>query len=176
MQMRTKFLRFGALLLGLILCLSGCTKQRNTDIPEFCKRVNNVQSTEVLNPTEFFCENTNDLHEYHCHMQIFENLTALLTLRTDEVGTVTGFQLTCIPESDNTYPEDAFSALYNTYISLCAVLTVTDVHTAEETVQTAGILQDALHFTAHGFSAETEKHRYAVFSDAAYLSLFCERV
>ncbi|MGN0571703.1 MAG: hypothetical protein ACI4K9_05950 [Candidatus Fimenecus sp.] len=175
MRLQKQLLRTATVLLLLIFCLSGCTKQRNMDIPEFCKRFNTAQSTEVLAPENFFCERADTVREYNCHLPIATDLTALLSLTTDESGTVTAVQLTCIPESE-TYPEEAFRALYETYTVLCAVLTVETADKAEESIRTAGILPETLAFTEYGFVGETEKHRYSVFSGEQYLALFCERI
>ena len=175
MKTKTSFARAAGVLLFLLLCLSGCTQQRNTDIPEFCKRFNTVRGEQALSPENFFCEQAESARDYNCHLQITDNLTALLTLRTEADGTVTALQLTCIPEG-GTYTEDTFDALYATYTALCAVLTVQDGKTAETAVRTAGILPESLGFTAHGFVGEAEKHRYSVFSGEQYLTLFCERI
>lgn len=175
MKPRTAAARTAAVLLLLLFCLCGCTKQRNMDIPEFCKRYNAMQNAEILIPENFFCEPSQAAREYNCHLQAAENLTALFTLTTDETGTVTAFQLTCIPESD-AYSGETFRALYATYTVLCAVLTVQDTQTAEDAVRTAGIVPEMLGFTEYGFVGETEKHRYSLFSGEQYLALFCERV
>lgn len=175
MKTKTSFARTTGVFFLLLLCLSGCTKQRNTDIPEFCKRFNTVWGEQTLNPENFFCEQAESAQDYNCHLQIADNLTALLTLRTDTDGTVTALQLTCIPERE-TYTEDTFNALYATYTALCAVLTVQDSDAAENAVRTAGILPESLGFSAHGFVGEAEKHRYSIFSGEQYLTLFCERI
>ncbi|MGN0520849.1 MAG: hypothetical protein ACI4LB_08930 [Candidatus Fimenecus sp.] len=175
MRLQKNFLRATAFLFLLIFGLSGCTKQRNMDIPEFCKRFNTVQSTQMLTPEAFFCERADTIREYNCHLPITQDLTALLSLTTDDSGTVTAVQLTCIPESE-AYSEETFRALFDTYTALCAVLTVKETDAAEEAVRTAGILPETLVFSEYGFVGETEKHRYSVFSGEQYLSLFCERI
>ncbi len=168
-------IRAAAALFLLLFLLNGCTKQRNMDISEFCKRYNALQNAEVLAPENFFSEPTEAVSEYNCHMTVSENLTALLTLCVDTAGTVTALQLTCIPEG-GTYTADTFSAVYEVYTALCAVLTVQDIHTADSAVRTAGILPETLTFAPFGFVGETEKHRYSVFSGEQYLSLFCEQI
>lgn len=175
MKIKVSLTRTAAVLFLLLFCLTGCAKQRNTDIPEFCKRFNTVQNVQTITPEDFFCEQAESLQDYNCHLQIADNLTALLTLHTDPDGTVTAFQLTCIPEAEN-YTEDTFRALYVYYTELCAVLTVRDAKAAEDAVRTAGILPETLGFSAYGFVGEAEKHRYSVFSGEQYLTLFCERV
>lgn len=167
--------RAAAMLFLLLFLCCGCTKQRNMDIPEFCKRYNAATNAETLSPDAFFSEPAEAVSEYNCHIAITENLTALLTLTTDSSGTVTNLQLTCIPEG-GTYNADTFVAVYETYTALCAVLTVQDVQTADAAVRAAGILPENIGFTPFGFVGEAEKHRYSVFSGEQYLSLFCERI
>lgn len=175
MRIKNVFLRTAVVVLLTVTALSGCTKQRNMDIPEFCKRFNAEQSAQTLTPEGFFCERADKVREYNCRLQITQNCTALLSLTTDDTATVTAVQLTCIP-NDVPYTDADFSALYQTYVTLCSVLTVTTPDEAEETVRTTGILPESLAFSAHGFVGETQKQRYSIFAGEQYLSLFCERI
>ena len=175
MIMRKKFWLAAVLILWTVSVLSGCTKQRNMDISEFCKRVNTEQGTQVLAPENFFRELADTVREYNCHMPITQNCTALLSLTADSTDTVTALQLTCIPDAAP-YTSEDFAALYQAYITLCAVLTVQEPDDAEAAVRMAGILPESLEFSEYGFVGEAEKHRYSVFSGEQYISLFCERI
>ncbi len=162
------------LLISLLLC--GCTKQRNIDTAEFCKRFNTLSGTEILQPDAFFREAAESAREYNCNFPFSEGQTALLTLTTDQNGTVTAFQLTCVASDVQNTPE-SFGALYQTYIKLVTVLTVCEsADDAEILVQSAGILPEQIGFSDFGFVGEEGGHRFSVFSGEMYLSMFCERV
>ncbi len=158
-----------------LLFLCGCTKQRNMDSSEFCRRYNEIQKDEVLLPEFFFKEHGESTQETNCNFLFWEDCSALLTLQTDTDGTVIGFQLTCIREGTADSAE-ALTALYNTYADLAAVLTVSSREDAESAANTAGLLPESLAFSDYGFVGEAQKHQYSVFSGETYISLFCQRV
>lgn len=165
-----------AVLAVCLLVLCGCTRQRNIDTAEFCKRVNGLRAEETLTLAQFFKEPAENTNEYNCNFLYTEGQTALLSLKTDTEGTVIGFQLTCIPEGA-TPSDETLRALYQTYVQLVTVLTVREnTGAGEELLSAAGILPENLHFTDYGYVSENEKHQFAVFSGESYLSLFCERV
>lgn len=171
-----KPLKWMSLLLAVcLLFLCACTRQRNIDTAEFCKRVNTLRGEETLTPTQFFKEPNESADEYNCNFSYAQGQTALLSLRTDSTGTVIGFQLTCIPEGEALSAE-AVGALYDAYVQFVTVLMVGDAaDDGEESVRAAGILPEHLGFTDYGYIGENEKHQFAVFSGENYLSLFCER-
>lgn len=158
-----------------LLLLCGCTKQRNMDAAEFCKRYNEIQGEEILLPEQFFKEQGKNVQETNCHFPFWEESRALLTLQTDTDGTVTGFQLTCIRES-TVLSAEALLALYKAYTDLTAVLTVSSCEDAESAVRTAGILPESLIFEDYGFVGEAAEHQFSVFSGEMYIALFCQRV
>lgn len=168
--------RWMALLLAIsLLFLCACTRQRNIDTAEFCKRVNALRGEETLTPTLFFKEPNESADEYNCNFFYAEGQTALLSLKTDSTGTVIGFQLTCISEGA-TPSAEVLHALYTAYVQLVTVLTVGETaEDGEETVRAAGILPENIGFADYGYVSENEKHQFAVFSGESYLSLFCER-
>lgn len=175
MQIKNVLFRTVVMVLLTVSVCSGCSKQRNMDIPEFCKRFNAAQNSQGLTPEGFFRARAEEEKEYNCRLQITQNCTALLSLTTDSTATVTAIQLTCIPDAAP-YTDADFAALYQTYVTLCSVLCVTTPDTAEDAVRTAGILPETLAFSDLGFVGETEKLRYSLFADEQYLSLFCERI
>lgn len=158
-----------------LLFLCGCTKQRNIDPAEFCRRYNEMQSAEILLPEQFFKEQGENVQEVNCNFMLREEIGALLSLQTDTDGTVTGFQLTCICEN-TAFSAEALNALYNTYVDLAAVLTVSSREDAENTVRAAGLLPESLVFADYGFVGEADGHQYSVFSEEQYISLFCARI
>lgn len=171
--MLRKTLAVTAVICLLFLC--GCTKQRNMDAAEFSRRYNEIQGEEVLLPEQFFKEQGENIQETNCQFSFWEENRALLTLQTEADGTVTGFQLTCIRENAALSAE-ALSALYQTYVKLAAVLTVSSCEEAENTVRTAGILPESLVFEDYGFVGEAAEHQFSVFSGEMYIALFCQRV
>lgn len=175
MQIKNVLFRTVVMVLLTVSVFSGCSKQRNMDIPEFCKRFNAEQNSQVLTPEDFFRERAEEKKEYNCRLQITQSCTALLSLTTDDTATVTAVQLTCISDG-MPYTNADFTALYQTYITLCGVLTVTSSDAAEEAARTAGILPESLAFSEHGFVGEAGKQRYSLFAGEQYLSLFCERI
>lgn len=168
--------QIAAVLLLICVLLCGCTKQRNMDYAEFCKRLNALQQSETLSAEAFFKENTPNTNELNTSMPFGDGETALLTLTTDSAGTVTAFQLTVVSSDMQNTPE-AFGALYETYLQLVTVLTVHEsAEDSEVLVQEAGILPESLGFTDFGFVGEASGHRFSVFSGEMYISMFCERV
>lgn len=168
--------QIAAVLLLICVLLCGCTKQRNMDYAEFCKRLNALQQSETLSAEAFFKENTPNTNELNTSMPFGDGETALLTLSTDSAGTVTAFQLTAVSSDMQNTPE-AFGALYETYLQLVTVLTVHEsAEDSEVLVQEAGILPESLGFTDFGFVGEASGHRFSVFSGEMYISMFCERV
>lgn len=168
------FRRIAAILLFISLPLCGCTQQRNMDTAEFCRRFNALQKSETLLSETFFREAANT-QEYNTAMLFGNGETALLTLTADSAGTVTGFQLTAVSSDMQNTPE-AFGALYETYIQLVTVLTVSEsAADGESIVRSAGILPENLGFTDFGFVGEANTHCFSVFSGEMYISMFCER-
>lgn len=163
------------LLLISVVVLCGCTQQRNMDHAEFCRRFNALQQTETLLPEAFFREADTSTHEYNTSMPFGNGETALLTLTADDSGTVTAFQMTVVASDMQNTPE-AFEALYETYLQLVTVLTVSEsTEDSEALVQGAGILPENLGFVGFGFVGEADSHRFSVFSGEMYISMFCER-
>lgn len=166
----------GLFLLALFpLVCSGCTKQPNTDLPEFCKRFNQITDSNALTSENFFCETPNAPTALNTAFPMPDGSEALLCLTTNEAGTVIGIQLTCVANGFQNTPQ-AFAALYRVFLAACAVLQTQSLAQAETDVRTAGILPEQLAFTDTAFSAEHNHFHYAVFGTAAYLSLFCKRI
>lgn len=164
------------LLAVCLLFLCACTRQRNIDTAEFCKRVNTLRGEELLVPTQFFREPNASADEYNCNFSYAEGQTALLSLKTDSTGTVIGFQLTCIPENGAPSTE-AVGALYDAYVQFVTVLMVGDTaEDGEEAIRAVGILPENLGFTDNGYVSKNDTHQFAVFSGENYISLFCERI
>lgn len=164
----------GLLFISVLLC--GCTKQRNMDPAEFCKRLNALQQTETLSAEAFFKDGNPTADEFNISLPFGGEETALLTLTTDTNGTVTAFQLTAVSSDMQNTPE-AFGALYAIYLQLVTVLTVSESpEDSEVLVQEAGILPENLSFTDFGFVGEAGAHRFSVFSGEMYISVFCERI
>ena len=91
----------------------------------------------------------------------------------DETDTVTGFQLTVVPE-DAAFDEAAKQALFDTFVTLTATLTAAEsTQDALIGVTAAGISAENLNFTDFGYAGEYEGRQYAVFSGEQYISLFC---
>lgn len=163
-----------ALLLAVSLC--ACTKQRNMDVAEFCERFNAIRGQELLLPEMFFTESAESTKEYNCNFSFDETHTTLLSLGTAEDGTVTNLQLTCIPEGEAPYTSEAFSALFEIYVQLVHVLSVSEnTENALHLINAAGITRENLSFADFGFVGKTDAFEYAVFSGEMYLSLFCTR-
>ena len=175
--MKTRlFRRIASALLFIPLLLCGCTQQRNMDTAEFCRRFNALQKSETLLSETFFREAAEDTREYNTSLPFGNGETALLTLHTDAAGTVTAFQITAVASDMQNTPE-SFGALYETYIQLVTVLTVSGkAEDGETLVRTAGILPDNLGFVDFGFVGEAGTHCFSVFSGEMYISMFCERV
>lgn len=168
--------RIAAVLLFISVLLCGCTKQRNMDHAEFCKRLNALQQNETLSAEAFFKEGNPAANEWNISLPFGSGETALLTLTSDTNGTVTAFQLTAVSSDMQNTPE-AFRALYETYLQLVTVLTVCEsTEESEALVRSAGILPESLGFTDFGFVGEAGAHCFSVFSGEMYISMFCERV
>ena len=164
------------LLAVLIVLLVSCTRQRNMDAAEFCRRFNELQEAETLVPDMFFKETAEASGTYDCNFTFAEGHTALLTLTAREDGTITALQLTCIPQGEAAYTAETFSALYTCFVRLVCVLAVCDTENdALDLVHTAGIAEDRLAFADSGYTGETDGFTYALFSGTQYLSLFCSR-
>lgn len=169
------FRQMTAALLFISVLLCGCTRQRNMDTSEFCRRFNQLQQTETLLAEAFFREANTATHELNTSMPFGNGETALLTLTTDDSGTVTAFQLTAVASDMQNTPE-SFEALYAIYLQLVTVLTVSEsVEDSEICIQNAGILPENLGFVSFGFVGEANAHRFSVFSGEMYISMFCER-
>lgn len=164
------------LLAILVVLLASCTRQRNMDTAEFCRRFNELQEAETLTPDMFFKETAEASGEYFCNFAFTEGHTALLTLTAREDGTVIALQLTCIPQGEAAYTADTFSALYTCFVRLVSVLSVCDTEAdALNLVHAAGITEDRLVFADNGYTGATDGFTYALFSGTQYLSLFCSR-
>lgn len=167
-----RVLKCTALLLTLVL-FCACTRQESIDIFAFCDRFNALQEEDMLNAASLFQEDEETAKEYHTEFAFCTGHTALLSVTVDETETVTGFQLTVIPE-DAAFDEAAQQALFETYVELVSVLTTAqNPEEALTGVQAAGIAAENLHFTDFGYAGEYEDRQYAVFSGEQYLSLFC---
>lgn len=163
--------KYFALLLAVIL-LCACTRQESIDIFAFCDRFNAFYDEEILK-TETLFQEADNAQEYNTEFTFYEGHTALLSVTVDEADTVTGFQLTVIPEA-TAFDEAAKQALFDTFVTLTATLTAAEsTQDALIGVTAAGISAENLGFADFGYAGEYEGRQYAVFSGEQYISLFC---
>lgn len=163
--------KYLALLLAVIL-LCACTRQESIDIFAFCDRFNAFYDEEILK-TETLFQEADNAQEYNTEFTFYVGHTALLSVTVDETDTVTGFQLTVIPE-DAAFDEAAKQALFDTFVTLTATLTAAEsTQDALIGVTAAGISAENLAFADFGYAGEYEGRQYAVFSGEQYISLFC---
>lgn len=163
--------KYFALLLAVIL-LCACTRQESIDIFAFCDRFNAFYDEEILK-TETLFQEADNAQEYNTEFTFYEGHTALLSVTVDETDTVTGFQLTVVPE-DAAFDEAAKQALFDTFVTLTATLTAAEsTQDALIGVTAAGISAENLAFADFGYAGEYEGRQYAVFSGEQYISLFC---
>lgn len=166
-----RHIKYLALLLAVIL-LCACTRQESIDIFAFCDRFNAFYDAEILR-TETLFQEADNAQEYNTEFTFYAGHTALLSVTVDETDTVTGFQLTVIPE-DAAFDEAAKQALFDTFVTLTATLTAAEsTQDALIGVTAAGISAENLNFTDFGYAGEYEGRQYAVFSGEQYISLFC---
>lgn len=163
--------KYFALLLAVIL-LCACTRQESIDIFAFCDRFNAFYDEEILK-TETLFQEADNAQEYNTEFTFYVGHTALLSVTVDETDTVTGFQLTVVPE-DAAFDEAAKQALFDTFVTLTATLTAAEsTQDALIGVTAAGISAENLAFADFGYAGEYEGRQYAVFSGEQYISLFC---
>lgn len=163
--------KYLALLLAVIL-LCACTRQESIDIFAFCDRFNAFYDEEILK-TETLFQEADNAQEYNTEFTFYVGHTALLSVTVDETDTVTGFQLTVVPE-DAAFDEAAKQALFDTFVTLTATLTAAEsTQDALIGVTAAGISAENLGFADFGYAGEYEGRQYAVFSGEQYISLFC---
>lgn len=166
-----RYFKCFALLMTLIL-FCACTRQESIDIFAFCDRFNAFQEEDIIQ-TETLFQAADNAQEYNTEFAFCPGHTALLSVTVDETDTVTGFQLTVIPE-ETALDETARQALFNTYVELAAVYTAAEnTDDALVCVQEAGLSAENLAFTDFGYAGEYEDRQYAVFSGEQYISLFC---
>ena len=166
-----RHIKYLALLLAVIL-LCACTRQESIDIFAFCDRFNAFYDEEILK-TETLFQEADNAQEYNTEFTFDAGHTALLSVTVDETDTVTGFQLTVIPEAA-AFDEAAKQALFDAYVTLTATLTAAEsTQDALTGVTAAGISAENLGFADFGYAGEYEGRQYAVFSGEQYISLFC---
>ena len=166
-----RHIKYLALLLAVIL-LCACTRQESIDIFAFCDRFNAFYDEEILK-TETLFQEADNAQEYNTEFTFDAGHTALLSVTVDETDTVTGFQLTVIPEAA-AFDEAAKQALFDAYVTLTATLTAAEsTQDALIGVTAAGISAENLGFADFGYAGEYEGRQYAVFSGEQYISLFC---
>lgn len=167
-----RYFKYFALLITLILLFCACTRQESIDIFAFCDRFNAFQEEDIIQ-TETLFRAADNAQEYNTEFAFCPGHTALLSVTVDETDTVTGFQLTVIPE-ESALDETARQALFNTYVELAAVYTAAEnTDDALVGVQEAGLSAENLAFTDFGYAGEYDGRQYAVFSGEQYISLFC---
>lgn len=165
-----RHIKYLALLLAVIL-LCACTRQESIDIFAFCDRFNAFYDAEILR-TETLFQEADNAQEYNTEFTFYAGHTALLSVTVDETDTVTGFQLTVVPEA--AFDEAAKQALFDTFVTLTATLTAAEsTQDALIGVTAAGISAENLAFADFGYAGEYEGRQYAVFSGEQYISLFC---
>lgn len=163
--------KYFALVLAVAL-LCACTRQESIDIFAFCDRFNAFYDEEILKTETLFQEADNTL-EYNTEFLFCAGHTALLSVTVDDSDTVTGFQLTVVPEAA-TFDEAAKQALFDAFVTLAATLTAAEsTQEALAGVTAAGISADNLNFSDFGYAGEYDGRQYAVFSGEQYISLFC---
>lgn len=166
-----RYFKYFALLITLIL-FCACTRQESIDIFAFCDRFNAFQEEDIIQ-TETLFQAADNAQEYNTEFLFCPGHTALLSVTVDETDTVTGFQLTVIPE-ETALDETARQALFETYVELVAVYTAADnLDNALIGVTAAGLSAENLNFTDFGYAGEYDGRQYAVFSGEQYISLFC---
>lgn len=166
-----RYFKCFALFLAILL-FCACTRQESIDIFAFCDRFNAYQDEDILQ-TETLFKAADNAQEYNTEFAFCTGHTALLSVTVDETDTVTGFQLTVIPE-DAAFDEPARQALFETYVELAAVYTAADnLDDALAGVQAAGLSAENLNFADFGYAGEYDGRQYAVFSGEQYISLFC---
>lgn len=123
------------------VCLTACSRQESIDAYEFCRRYNSEYDSPEIKYEEFFKECKSD----GCFYSFYKigDKTALLTLDTDEKGTVTGIAATVTGE-EGSYNEQELREFYDSYIALSSELMGVTSMEAEKAINDGGIFFDNL--------------------------------
>ncbi|HAQ28333.1 MAG TPA: hypothetical protein DCQ76_00910, partial [Ruminococcaceae bacterium] len=156
-------LLLSAVTVSACLFLTACSKQESIDAYEFCRRYNSEYNSPEIKYDEFFKECKSDGCFYSFYK--IDDKTALLTLDTDENGTVTGIAAT-ITGDENSYGEQELREFYDSYIALSSELMGVSSAEAEKDINDSGIFFDNIKFCDTDYCCE--KGRYA-------FSLLCNK-
>lgn len=174
------------------VCLTACSRQESIDAYEFCRRYNSEYDSPEIKYEEFFKECKSD----GCFYSFYKigDKTALLTLDTDEKGTVTGIAATVTGE-EGSYNEQELREFYDSYIALSSELMGVTSREAEKAINDSGIFFDNLKFCDIDYYCEKGRYvfsllcnkyvitaytgkskRQGILNALPYIFIFCRRI
>lgn len=162
-------------ILTVLLCLlfCACTKQESTDAFEFCKSYNKLYGKDTIRYESILRE---DLEESCCYTFIgIPERVVLLTLDTEESGTVTGIALT-ITNDAAACTDDELSEFYKTYIRLSAVLLHLDYEEMEADITECSILPESIAFGTYDYETENDLAKFNIIANDSILTVYTEKL
>ncbi len=100
--------------------------------------------------------------------------TALLTLDTDEKGTVTGIAATVTGE-EGSYNEQELREFYDSYIALSSELMGVTSNEAEKAINDSGIFFDNLKFCDIDYYCEKERYVFSLLCNKYVITAYTEK-
>lgn len=154
------------------VCLTACSRQESIDAYEFCRRYNSEYDSPEIKYEEFFKECKSD----GCFYSFYKigDKTALLTLDTDEKGTVTGIAATVTGE-EGSYNEQELREFYDSYIALSSELMGVTSREAEKAINDSGIFFDNLKFCDIDYYCEKERYVFSLLCNKYVITAYTEK-
>ncbi len=154
------------------VCLTACSRQESIDAYEFCRRYNSEYDSPEIKYEEFFKECKSD----GCFYSFYKigDKTALLTLDTDEKGTVTGIAATVTGE-EGSYNEQELREFYDSYIALSSELMGVTSREAEKAINDSGIFFDNLKFCDIDYYCEKGRYVFSLLCNKYVITAYTEK-
>lgn len=154
------------------VCLTACSRQESIDAYEFCRRYNSEYDSPEIKYEEFFKECKSD----GCFYSFYKigDKTALLTLDTDEKGTVTGIAATVTGE-EGSYNEQELREFYDSYIALSSELMGVTSMEAEKAINDGGIFFDNLKFCDIDYYCEKGRYVFSLLCNKYVITAYTEK-
>ena len=154
------------------VCLTACSRQESIDAYEFCRRYNSEYDSHEIKYEEFFKECKSD----GCFYSFYKigDKTALLTLDTDEKGTVTGIAATVTGE-EGSYNEQELREFYDSYIALSSELMGVTSMEAEKAINDSGIFFDNLKFCDIDYYCEKGRYVFSLLCNKYVITAYTDK-
>ena len=164
-----KVIQITAFSVLLSFLLTACSVQRSTGIYEFCRRLNKSNDISVIDSSGFYAESEND---YNYFITLNEQRQAVLSLKTNESGTVIASSLVLTKDDCEPAPNEK-QAIYEYYKYMCSTLSSDSPDTIQELFNSNNFSAQSIDFIQANYKFDSDNISCCIFCNEEIISFYC---